>query len=231
MLSDEQIERYSRQIILPQVGGKGQERLLRARVLVQASGPLHTAAVHYLAAAGVGTLGVFADTRDALLAALAASQQQAASFHVLPRLNPDCSVALHSAEDTQFPHQLVQAYDFVLSDSYSLHDVCYGARRPFLYASLSDEEASLMVCRGYEPDSPCLRCVSTTEPRPLRASPLTEIAALFMGSQLATEAIKLLLVLPSLPETKLLRFHLPTFTCRTEMVRKSPQCPVCTAPT
>jgi len=228
MLSDEQIERYSRQIILPQVGGKGQEKLLHARVLVQANGPLHTAAVHYLAATGVGTLGVFADTRDALLAALATSQKQAASFHVLSCLNPDCSIALHFAEDTKSLHQLVQSYDCVLSDSSSLHDVCYAARRPFLYASLSDEEASLMVCRGYELDSPCLRCVSTPEPRPLRASPLTEIAALFIGAQLATEAIKLLLVLPSPPETKLLRFHLPTFTCSAETVKKSSHCTVCT---
>jgi adenylyltransferase/sulfurtransferase len=130
MLSDEQIERYSRQIILPQVGGKGQERLLRARVLVRANGPLHTA-VHYLAAAGVGTLGVFADSRDTLLTALAGSRKQAASFHVLPCLNPDCSIVLHSAEDTKSPHQLVQAYDCVLSDSASLHDVCYATRRPF----------------------------------------------------------------------------------------------------
>src|SRR5260221_816411 len=165
MLSDEQIERYSRQIILPQVGGKGQEKLLRARVLVQATGPLHAAAVHYLAAAGVGTLGVFADTRDALLVALAASQQPTTSFHVLSRLNPDCSIALHSAEDTKSPHQLVQSYDCVLSDYPMLHDACYAVRRPFLYASLSDEEASLMVCPGYELDSPCLRCVLTPEAR------------------------------------------------------------------
>src|SRR5258706_14181764 len=111
MLSDAQIERYSRQIILPQVGGKRQEKLLCARVLVQANGPLRTAAVHYLAATGIGTLGVFVDTRDALLAALAASQKQAASFHVLSCLNPDCSIALHAAEDTKSLHQLVQSYD------------------------------------------------------------------------------------------------------------------------
>src|SRR5215470_16500567 len=120
MLSDEQIERYSRQIILPQVGGKGQEKLLRARVLVQAHGPLHTAAVHYLAAAGVGVLGVFADTQDALLPALAASQQPASSFHVLSCLNPDCAIALHSAEDMKSPQQFVHSYDCVLSDSPAL---------------------------------------------------------------------------------------------------------------
>ncbi len=228
MLSDEQIERYSRQIILPQVGGKGQEKLLRARVLVQAHGPLHAAAVHYLAAAGVGTLGVFADTQDALLAALAASQQSTTSFHVLSCLNPDCAIALHSAEGTKSPHQLVQSYDCVLSDSPALHDVCYAVRRPFLYASLSDEEASLMVCRGYELDAPCLRCVMTPELRPLRASPLAEIAALFIGTHLATEAIKLLIGYPSPPETKVLRFHLPTFTCSAETVRKSSHCTICT---
>ena len=71
MLSDSQIERYSRQIILPQVGGKGQEKLLRARVLVNGNEPLQTAALLYLAAAGVGTIGVIANDSSPVLSAFA----------------------------------------------------------------------------------------------------------------------------------------------------------------
>ncbi|NOT53159.1 MAG: hypothetical protein HOP18_01000, partial [Deltaproteobacteria bacterium] len=67
MLTDDQIERYSRQIILPQVGGKGQEQLLRARVLLNGTGPLQETAVVYLAAVGIGTIGILADEQAELL--------------------------------------------------------------------------------------------------------------------------------------------------------------------
>ena len=70
MLADEQIERYSRQIILPQVGGKGQEKLLRARVLVNGTGLLQEIALLYLAAVGIGTLGVLTDEEASLFSAL-----------------------------------------------------------------------------------------------------------------------------------------------------------------
>src|SRR5919204_1481442 len=109
MLSDSQIERYSRQIILPQVGGKGQEKLLRARVLVNGNGPLQTTALFYLAAAGVGTIGVLASAPFFVFSALAANQKEAL-VNVLTRLNPDCVVAVHSTEDGVHPEQLVQGY-------------------------------------------------------------------------------------------------------------------------
>jgi molybdopterin/thiamine biosynthesis adenylyltransferase len=229
MLSDQQIERYSRQIILPEVGGKGQEKLLRARVLVQAQGPLHTAALHYLAAAGVGTLGVFTDTNDDVLTALAASQEQE-RFCLFPRLNPDCSVVRHTVEEVDSPQQLVRDYDLVLSDSTSFHDACYANRRPFLYATVSDEEATLIAYRGYEPDAPCLHC--TPIPQTVRAatSPLAEVAAFFVGAQVATEGLKHLLSLARVPITKRLHFHFPTFECREEIVEKSQQCSVCAQP-
>lgn len=224
MLSDEQIERYSRQIILPQVGGKGQEKLLHARILVSAAGSLQTAVLHYLAASGVGTLGVVARGESSLLNALA-SPQESSPFSILTRLNPDCSLVFHSGEQAPLG-RLVQDYDLILSDTAALHDACYTARRPFFYVSLTEEEARLVECRGYEPNAPCLRCLSLPPPQ-LSSSPLFDIAALFMGAQLATEAIKQIVRLPSSLKTKVLHFHWMTCSFTEDFVTKSPTCSLC----
>lgn len=223
MLSDEQIERYSRQIILPQVGGKGQESLLRARVLVHGNDVLIMTALYYLAAAGIGTLGVIAPVcrgaRD--------SSSLLDQFSELPRLNPDCSILLHPEEDISSPQRLVQNYDLTLSTSDLLHDICWEAKRPFLYALLTDEEAWLMYCRGYEGDFPCLRCTSLSLVPQQTSSPLLGIVAAFLGAQLATEAIKDLLHLPRKERGLLLRFQIPLFQCTEEEMKKSPTCPTC----
>ena len=229
MLSDEQIERYSRQIILPQVGGKGQEKLLQARILVSVSGPMQTLVLHYLAAAGVGTLGVFSHVQDAFLTAFVSSQEQS-PFHVLTRLNPDCSVVLHSREEARVPQQLVQSYDLILSDTDGLHDACYLAQRPFLHASVHDTDAWLLTCRGFEPTAPCLRCLPMALPASSFASAFADLAAFFIGAHLVTEAIKDLLGWSRPFTTKLLRFHFPLFQCTEEIVEKFPSCSLCRLP-
>lgn len=223
MLSDEQVERYSRQIILPQVGGKGQERLLRARVLVHGNDVLIMAALYYLAAAGIGTLGIISPAcRGARVPSLVLDQ-----FAELPRLNPDCSIILHPEDEISRPQRLVQHYDLTLSTSDLLHDLCWEAKRPFLYASLTAEKAWLMYCRGYESGFPCLRCASLSLVPQQTFSPLLEIVALFLGAQLATEAIKDLLHLPRKERGLLLRFQIPLLQCAEEEMKKSPTCPTC----
>src|SRR5262245_4948606 len=224
MLSDLQIERYSRQIILPQVGGKGQEKLLRARVLVNGSGPLQTAALLYLAAAGVGTIGVIASDSYAVLSALVPDQKDAVST-ALTRLNPDCTVVLHRAMDPPGPQQIVQGYDLVLSLPGPLHDICYALRRPFLCAQVSAVDTWLFLCTGYEPDSPCLRCL----PRPLceESTDTHLLAPLFLGTLQATEALKFILGLPRASTGKLLHCQFPTLYFSERPVRKDPQCNLC----
>jgi adenylyltransferase/sulfurtransferase len=227
MLSDEQIERYSRQIILPQVGGKGQEKLLHSRVCMSAFGPLQTSALHYLAAAGVGTLGVFSQSQDSLLTSLA-SPQERNPFHLFTRLNPDCTMKLHVREETRASQKFVRAYDLILSDSDFLHEACYRERRPFLYASVFENEACFMICRGYEPHAPCLRCLPSTFAQSSPSLSLfSEIAALFIGAHLATEAIKQLLNLSLTLEAPLFRFRFPDFYSTKEIIQKSPDCPLC----
>ena len=227
MLSDEQIERYSRQIILRQMGGKGQEQLLRSRIFVNIVGAMQTSALHYLAAVGVGTLGVFSSPQNSHLTALA-SLREKNSFQVLPQLNPDCAITIHAREESQTALQhIVRNYDVILSDSEFLHDDCYYAKKPFLYAAVTEQEAWLMTCQGYEPDSPCLRCIQPRFPANSAFSPFTQAFALFMGAHLATEAVLYLLHLSPSPAKKLLRFRLPDFHCSAEVIHKAATCSLC----
>ncbi|MBI3303892.1 MAG: hypothetical protein HYZ72_17640 [Deltaproteobacteria bacterium] len=230
MLSDAQIERYSRQIILPQVGGKGQEKLLRARVLVNGSGPLQTTALYYLAAAGVGTIGVLAHARFSVFAALATVQEEAPAS-VLTHLNPDCTVVVHSAADAAHPERLVQGYDLVLSGPDPLHDACYAARRPFICAQVSGADAWLLSCTGYEPDCPCLRCLPAQFCESGEESVFLDMAALFLGTLQATEAIKLILDLHQARGATLVRCEFPDLRFSETVVRKDPGCALCGRPT
>jgi adenylyltransferase/sulfurtransferase len=224
MLSDAQIERYSRQIILPQVGGKGQEKLLRARVLVNGSGPLQTTALLYLAAAGVNTIGVITAQSYSLLSAFAPDRQEAVS-PALTRLNPDCTVVIHETADSGDPERIVRGYDLVLSPPDLLHDVCYALRCPFVCAQASAGNTWLFLCTGYELESPCLRCL----PRHLveDTTDVSLLASLFLGTLQATEAIKLILGLPRSSTAKLLHCQFPALSFSERLIQKDPQCDLC----
>jgi len=224
MLSDPQIERYSRQIILPQVGGKGQEKLLRARVLVNGNGPLQTTALLYLAAAGVGAIGVITNGSSPVLSAFAPGQPETVSA-ALTRLNPDCAVVTYNALAAADAKQVVNEYDLVLSPPDPLHEACYAVRRPFLCARIATAGAWLFPCLGYEPDLPCLRCLpSHLLAEEADASPL---AALFLGTVQATETIKLLLGLGHSSQGKLLSCQFSAWNFSEQLVAKNPSCSCC----
>ena len=260
MLEDTQIERYSRQIILPQVGGKGQEKLLRSRVYVDGDGLLATAALLYLAAAGVGTIGVARAKAAPVFAALAeqslgADEQPVA--HILRRLNPDCTLVTRSDEDAQPPHP----YDLILATTDALHDGWYAQHKPFVWGAINAADARLFVSRGDRADRPCLRCLfPENPPRPYRATPprrgeqtvpswegcrvaagwvpadtgtadpLDSAYALFLGTQLVTEALKIILRPESESPPKLLAYTFPAFHCTEQTVEQNPRCPVCSTP-
>jgi molybdopterin-synthase adenylyltransferase len=229
MLSDSQIERYSRQIILPQIGGKGQERLLHASVLVSGSGLLQAEALLYLAAAGVGRIGIHAVESSPFLTALG-PDQQADAVVALQRLNQDCTIVVHDRQDHQDVVRLVQQYDLVIAEpNVQLHAACYAACRPFVCGEVSATTARLAVYRGYEEGLPCFSCAlppfsAVTPPPDVEAS-----AALFAGTVLATEAIKIILgLLPSGP-TKLLEYDFPTLSFHEHILLKKRNCSVCSS--
>ncbi len=262
MLEDVQIERYSRQIILPQVGGKGQEKLLRSQVYVDGDGLLTAVALFYLAAAGVGTIGMARAKAAPIFSALVEQSlgpDEQSVAHILRRLNPDCTIVTHPNEDEQPPHH----YDLVLATTGTLHDGWYARHKPFVWGAASGENARLFVSRGDRTGRPCLRCLFPEHPsRPYRAtpprrgkktvpssegcrvaagwvpadtgatdpddsSPLSSPYALFLGTQLVTEALKIILQPEADSPPKLLAYTFPAFHCTEQTVEKNPHCPVC----
>ncbi len=255
MLGDVQIERYSRQIILPQVGGRGQEKLLRSQVYVDGDGLLAAAALFYLVAAGVGTIGV-ARAKAAPIFSVLAEQSLGPSeqpvTHTLRRLNPDCTIVTHADEGQHLTHH----YDLILATTDALHDGWYARHKPFVWGATNGEDARLFVSRGDRADRPCLRClfserVHLPSNRQARVGhvysfpsatfdagtgesndfqTLSSPYALFLGTQLVTEVLKIILQPEAESPSKLLAYTFPAFHCTEQTVEKNPYCSVCSTP-
>lgn len=175
-LSDDEIRRYARHIVLPELGGVGQRRLRAGRVLVVGAGGLGSPLLLYLAAAGVGMLGVVDDDRvDAsnlqrqiLFADADAGRPKVeAAVDRLRRLNPHLCAVPHGVRlDSANAAAIVDAYDLVADGSDNLatrllvHDACFALRRPLVSASVQGLDGQLTTWKGYLGDPhPCLRCL------------------------------------------------------------------------
>src|SRR5258708_6351937 len=180
MLSPEELERYARHIVLQEVGGPGQAALKRARVLVVGAGGLGSPALLFLAAAGVGTLGVVDDDIVSL------SNLQRQVIHGTPdvgvskgesataamgRINPHVAVEAHGARlSAANALDLISRYDLVadgcdnFSTRYLVSDACYLARKPLVTAAMGVFDGTVTTIRAHErggdsrpnPSSPCL---------------------------------------------------------------------------
>ena len=251
MLADALIERYSRQIILPQVGGKGQEKLLASRVLVDvlpavssptdagpAAGPTRAAVLLYLAAAGVGAVGVTGTTDASPFGQLAeatapgeAAEDRAVSplADTLRRLNPDCTVV----HDTDAPPAArCRGYDVVIAGSARLHDACHAHRTPFVWAATVSGVSRLFVSRGDRPDWPCLRCVFPTgvPVEETRQSSVTTVAGFFTGAMQTTEALKILVGADANSEPCVTTCDVTNMRFTQEAVTRNPACVRCASP-
>jgi molybdopterin/thiamine biosynthesis adenylyltransferase len=230
MLSDPQIERYSRQIILPQVGGRGQKRLLQASILVSGESALQTGALLYLAAAGVGRLGIYG-IKELSIVAVLSPEPPASAATALPRLNPDCAIVVHDPRafrDDADVESLVRQYDLVIAEpNAQLHAACYSTRRPFVCGQVSTTIGWLAVYRGYEENLPCLFCetLPPSEATPNRG--VENFMEPFIGTVLATEAIKFILGLHPPGPTKLLQCSSPALSFHERVLSKNPTCAAC----
>ncbi len=207
--TNEQLERYSRHIILKEVGAKGQKKLLNAKVLIIGAGGLGAPAAMYLAAAGVGTIGI-ADADEVDLsnlqrqiihstADIGKAKVQSAKESMLA-INPDITVNTYrtfvSSENIT---ELIADYDFIIDGTdnfpakFLINDACVMAKKPFSHAGIIRFKGQLMT---YVPDQgPCYRCVFK-EPPPKDAVPTCKQAGVIgamggvIGSLQAMEAIK-----------------------------------------
>ena len=235
MLGDTQIERYSRQIILSQVGGKGQEKILRSRVYVDGDGLVAAAALFYLAAAGVGTLGVAGSEAPPVFSAWAEPDTQPVA-NALGRLNPDCTIVTHTAD--QQPDQLSQQYDLIVATTAALHDACYARQKPFVWTAATQESGQLFVSRADRDGWPCLGCLFSVfsvgcdgrqraDGTPAAAVPVDAPHAIFVGAQQATEALKIIVQADGDSRPTLLEWAFSAFHCTERTVEKNPHCAVC----
>ena len=215
-LTPEEVERYARHIVLRDVGGPGQQKLKAARVLVVGAGGLGSPLILYLAAAGVGTIGVVDDDEVSL------SNLQRQVLHATPdvgrpktqsaaqaveRVNPNVSVEAHPFRlDAENALELISSYDLVAdgSDSfatrYLVADACALARRPLVTASLGTFDGAITTIRSHEtaPDgapNPTWRCLFPEAPPPGTVPACAEAGVLgalagLMGSMMAIEVIR-----------------------------------------
>src|SRR5579864_5998353 len=254
-LSDSQRERYSRHILLPEVGEVGQARLLASKVLLLGAGGLGSPAALYLAAAGVGTLGVVdADVVDA-------SNLQRQIIHATSRvgkpkvdsaaatiaeLNPDVKVIAHRERLTSANvDRLFNDYDVVVDGTdnfptrYLVNDASVFLGKPVVHGSIfrfDGQVTTFMPERAAKrlgvATGPCYRCLYPEPPPPHLAPSCQEAGVLgilcgIIGTLQATEAIKILLGRGNTLTGRLLTYDSLKMKFRELKLRRSPDCPVC----
>jgi adenylyltransferase/sulfurtransferase len=244
--TEEQIERYSRHIILPEVGAKGQEKIRQAKVFLVGAGGLGSPAGYYLAAAGVGTIGV-ADSDEVDL-----SNLQRQILHCTPRLgvskalsaketieslNPDVKVIPYTERLTsENILDIIKDYDVILDGSdnfptrYLVNDACVLLKKPLSHGSIFRFEGQATTIIPGE--GPCYRCLFEEPPPPemvpsCQQAGVLGVLAGVIGVIQATEVLKLILGVGDLLVGKLLVYDALRMDFRKVKVRRNPNCPVC----
>jgi len=248
-LTDAQFERYARHLILDEVGEEGQAKLMRARVLVVGAGGLGSPLLLYLAAAGVGTLGVVDDDTVDLsnlqrqivhpTSRIGAAKVESAR-ETVTAINPEVRVETHRLRlAPENAAALVEAYDLVADGSdnfatrYLLNDVCFAARRPLVAAALSPFDGQLATFKAFlGPPHPCYRCLFR-EPPPPDLVPRCETAGILgavagvIGTLQATEVLKELLGIGESLSGQLLMYDALATSFHKIKLLRDPDCPTC----
>ncbi|MDR3216633.1 MAG: molybdopterin-synthase adenylyltransferase MoeB [Clostridiaceae bacterium] len=243
--SDEMLERYSRHILLKEVGVSGQEKILSARVLIIGAGGLGAPAAMYLAAAGVGTIGI----ADADVVDLSNLQRQIihstadvgkakvlSAQETVNAMNPDVKVVAHRLfVDSSNIAEIISGYDFIVDGTdnfpvkYLINDACVLHKKPFSHAGIIQFKGQTLT---YVPGAPCFRCVFPNMP-PEGAVPTCRQAGVLgvmggiIGTIQAAEALKYILGVGELLAGKLLVFDALTMNFRKINVNKAKTCPTC----
>ncbi|HEX7671996.1 MAG TPA: molybdopterin-synthase adenylyltransferase MoeB, partial [Polyangiaceae bacterium] len=245
-LTDAQRDRYSRHILLPEVGEKGQEKLLKSKVLLLGAGGLGSPAALYLAAAGVGTVGlVDADTVDAsnlqrqiLHATSRLGTPKVDSAEVAIRdLNPDVKVVKFQERLTsENVDRIFKGWDVVVDGCdnfptrYLVNDASLFNKIPVVHGSIFRFDGQVTTFLPFQ--GPCYRCLYP-EPPPAHLAPSCSEAGVLgilcgiVGTLQATEAIKLLLGKGELLSGRLLQYDSMKMAFRTFKLRRDKNCPAC----
>lgn len=241
----EQLQRYSRHIIMPQVGGIGQRKLMEAKVLLIGAGGLGSPTALYLAAAGVGTLGIvdfdvvdvsnlqrqiLHDTNDVGRPKVVSAMER------LHDINPNVRVVPHEVRLTsENIMEVIEPYDIVVDGSdnfptrYLTNDACYLAKKINVHGSIFLFDGQISV---FKPGMGCYRCLYPAPPPPGMVPSCAEAGVFgvlpgIIGSMQAVETIKLILGLGDPLVNRLLIFDALSMEFREVRLRRDPNCPLC----
>jgi molybdopterin/thiamine biosynthesis adenylyltransferase len=240
--SEEEISRYSRNVMLPEVGWEGQERWRAARVAVVGAGGIGSAALYYLAAAGVGQISIIdgdaVETSNLQRQILHDVQDLGrrkveSAWESIMALNPHCRLQLHDIRlDGANIRDILKDNDLVLdaSDNFATRllvaDYCWLDKKPLVSAAVGGFQGLLLVMDP-APGNPCYRCLLPQAPPPAPREGILGAVAGVMGCLQAMEALKLLLGRKSELTRQLLSYD--ALKCRFRQVQreKQPDCPLC----
>jgi adenylyltransferase/sulfurtransferase len=244
--TEEQLVRYSRHIILSEVGGKGQKKIAQARVLIIGAGGLGAPAALYLAAAGVGTIGLI----DPDVVDLSNLHRQVihhtddlgrpkveSARAKMTALNPDVQVIpYHEALDADNAADLFGAFDCILDGTdnfpakFLINDAAYFAKKPLIHGGILRFEGQMFTI---VPDqSACYRCIFPAPP-PSGLVPTCQEAGVIgplagvIGTLQATEVLKLILGIGRPLTNRILKYDGLRAQFRTVPIRRNPRCPLC----
>ena len=243
--SEDQIERYSRHILLKNVGVEGQERILNAKVLIVGAGGLGAPAALYLAAAGVGTIGIV----DADRVDLSNLQRQIIHFtadvgrkkvdsatNKMNAINPDVNVVTHHLFlEASNALEVIKDYDFVIDGTdnfpvkFLINDACVMLKKPYSHGGILRFQGQTFT---YVPGAACYRCMFKEPPPPgavptcSQAGVLGAIAGM-LGTIQAAEALKYVIGIGELLTNRLLTFDALKMQFRTIPVKHRTSCEIC----
>jgi molybdopterin-synthase adenylyltransferase len=245
--SDKQIERYSRQMILKGMGGKGQRRLAEAKVFILGAGGLGSPAAFYLAAAGVGTIGL----ADSDLVELHNLQRQIlhrtedvglskveSGKRTLESLNPEVKIQIYPERlNATNIREAIRGYDVVLDGSdnfptrYLLNDACHFEKKTLISGAILRFDGQLSTFKSHA-GGPCYRCLFRQPPPPGRVPSCQEAGVLgavagVMGILQANEALKEILHIGQSMVGRFLIFNALYMTFKEVKVLRDPKCALC----
>jgi sulfur-carrier protein adenylyltransferase/sulfurtransferase len=245
-LTVEEVRRYSRHLIIPDVGKTGQRRLKNARVLVVGAGGLGSPALLYLAAAGVGTLGVIdfdvvdeSNLQRQIIHGVSdvGRPKAVSAMESIREVNPLVNVVLHEERlDSDNAMQIFEPYDLIVDGTdnfatrYLVNDACVLLGKPYVWGSIYrfDGQASVFWAEY----GPCYRCLYPEPPPPGMVPSCAEggvlgVLCASIGSIQVNEAIKLITGIGEPLAGRLMIYDALEMTYRTVRVRKDPECAVC----
>ncbi len=247
--TEEQIERYSRHIILPEVGGEGQSRLLESKVFMIGAGGLGSPVAYYLAAAGVGTIGI----ADADVVDMSNLQRQIihnnerigmekveSAKKTIQALNPDVNVITYTERVTEENvREIIRDYDLIVDGCdnfptrFLVNDACFFEQKTLVSGAMFRFEGQVTTFKPHaDREGPCYRCLYP-EPPPAGLVPSCSEAGILgalagsVGTIQAVEVIKELLGIGDSLSGHLMTFDALRMEWRKLKLRKDPACPLC----